>query len=108
MRMRTREEIETLKADWLQDDCWDLEDTEGFEAHRAELMAFREVHQAERQRAEQRQREARAADLGCSVALLSIVERLEDQVARLEQKVEKTEDYILGRIAPRSDPTQPE
>ena len=31
MRVRTKDEIETLKADWLEDDCWNLEDTEGFE-----------------------------------------------------------------------------
>lgn len=37
---KTREEIETLKANWLEDPVWDLEDTEGFEAHEAELKAF--------------------------------------------------------------------
>ena len=39
--MPTRQEIERLKKEWLQDACWDIEDTEGFEEHRAELLAFR-------------------------------------------------------------------
>lgn len=26
--------------DWKQDPCWDIEDTEGFEAHYDELKAF--------------------------------------------------------------------
>lgn len=38
---KTREEIEALKANWLKDDCWDIETTEGFELYRDELLAFR-------------------------------------------------------------------
>jgi len=38
--MVIREEIEKLKESWLHDPCWDIEDTEGFEEHREELLAF--------------------------------------------------------------------
>jgi hypothetical protein len=38
---RTPEEIEALKANWLKDPCWDIEETEGFEAHSVELKAYR-------------------------------------------------------------------
>lgn len=38
---RTRDEIEELKRQWLRDPmAWDIEDTEGFEAHREELHNF--------------------------------------------------------------------
>lgn len=37
---RTPQEIQKLKQDWANDPCWDLEDTEGFEAHREELKEF--------------------------------------------------------------------
>lgn len=37
---RNPDEIEDLKAQWLEDPCWDLELTEGFEVHRAELRIF--------------------------------------------------------------------
>jgi len=40
--------IEQLKQEWLQDPCWDLEDTEGFEEFRTELLAFRLSKEAER------------------------------------------------------------
>ena len=40
--MKTNDEIETLKQSWRRDPCWDIEDTEGFEDHRAELKAYRE------------------------------------------------------------------
>ncbi len=38
---RTVEEIETLKANWRNDPIWDIEDTDGFELHRDELVAYR-------------------------------------------------------------------
>lgn len=37
---KSREEIEQLKTSWEFDPCWDIEDTEGFEAHRDELRVF--------------------------------------------------------------------
>lgn len=42
MATKTREQIEDLKRQWEADPCWDLADTEGFEAHRAELQAYEE------------------------------------------------------------------
>ena len=39
--MKTEEEIRALKANWQADPLWDIEETEGFEEHRAELLAFR-------------------------------------------------------------------
>lgn len=38
--MKSKEEIDQLKANWLADACWDIEDTEGFEDHRDELKAW--------------------------------------------------------------------
>ncbi len=33
--------IEELKQQWLGDPSWDIEETEGFEEYRAELLLFR-------------------------------------------------------------------
>lgn len=41
MQSRTAREIEELKMSWCADPCWDIEDTEEFEAHREELLAYR-------------------------------------------------------------------
>jgi hypothetical protein len=38
---KTREDVERLKASWIGDPCYDLEEAEGFEAYRWELKAFR-------------------------------------------------------------------
>jgi hypothetical protein len=50
MSPKTREEIEALKENWRADPCWDIEDTEGFEEHHDELLAYRHEVQAEWQR----------------------------------------------------------
>ena len=57
--MATQEQIEKLKADWRNDPCWDIEDTEGFEDHKEELLAYRKQVKAEweqkaRERADKR------------------------------------------------------
>lgn len=40
--MKTEEEVRALKVNWQADPMWDIEDTEGFEEHREELLAFRQ------------------------------------------------------------------
>jgi hypothetical protein len=57
--MKTREEVEALKVNWLNDPCWNLEDTGGFEEYAVELGAFAIEHEAEWKAARDK-REARA------------------------------------------------
>jgi len=57
--IRTEREIQALKLQWADDGSWELESTEGFEAHREELLAFR----LEREEANNRYREAHLASL---------------------------------------------
>lgn len=56
--MKTREELNGLKEQWVADPCWDIETTEGFEEYQAELLQFRLDTEAEwsakLQRAKQR------------------------------------------------------
>ncbi|QQZ64614.1 hypothetical protein JI735_33735 (plasmid) [Paenibacillus sonchi] len=54
--LRSADEIEQLKAQWLTDPCWDLYMTEGFEAHRSELIHYQnEVEAANKQRLTERE-----------------------------------------------------
>jgi len=39
--MKSREEVDKLKSDWLGDPCWDIEQTEGFSEYYEELFFFR-------------------------------------------------------------------
>lgn len=43
---KTPADIDALKRQWLDDPCFCLEDTQGFEVHRAELLTFRLTHTA--------------------------------------------------------------
>lgn len=43
---KTPDDIEALKREWLDDPCFLLEDTDGFEVHRTELLEFRLTHTA--------------------------------------------------------------
>ncbi len=97
---KSPEEIQRLKADWLNDPCWDIETTEGFEAHRDELLAFR--NERERQWEEQRKArlEAKAAELGIpgNTRLAAHIERLESRLIRLEEALDRTEMNPAGPI----------
>ena len=43
----TRQDVERLKAEWSEDPSYgDIENTEGFEAYREELLAFRKEQEA--------------------------------------------------------------
>lgn len=42
MSPKTVEEVDALKLNWIKDPCWDIEETEGFEEYREELLAFRQ------------------------------------------------------------------
>lgn len=93
----TRQAVEKLKKDWVSDDIWDLEDTEGFEAYRDELKAFSDaqkaVWRAEREMAkaaEEKRLEREASKLGCSVA---VVRLLEAQTRRIEVQERKLGGY---------------
>lgn len=99
------EEIESLKRDWELDPCWDIETTEGFEAHRDELLAHRkkceerwEKAREEQQAERDRKALALVAELGfeghlpLGRHLLGLSGRIEALEARLAQAAEK-----LGR-----------
>ena len=82
--MKTRHDIEGLKAGWLRDPCFDIEGTEGFEAHACELHAFRLATEARWKAAEDAREaaiDAEADRLGTH-GLLRLVRQLETMQQR--------------------------
>lgn len=69
---KTQAEIDALKVSWREDQTWDIEETEGFEAHRAELAAFRQDIEAARDAFLERQRGAAIERLIKPVAALAL------------------------------------
>lgn len=92
---RTEAEIEDLKAQWRADGCWDIEDTDGFEAHAQELRAYRLAYEDEQGRERAARIDAKAADLGCSPDLVAYIERLEERLGGLERSATP----MLDRLA---------
>ncbi|NJO81638.1 MAG: hypothetical protein HC828_01960 [Blastochloris sp.] len=88
---RTEAEIEALKANWRNDPCWDLETTEGFEAHVDTLRAYRLQDEAAWKAANEARLAARAEELGIpgNIALVQHIERLEWQIEQLRQELSR-------------------
>lgn len=103
---KSREDIERLKQQWLDDPCWDIENTEGFDAHREELLEFRDSVEKKRDMAEMQLRFRKAIEraekvkkinselgldnLALSVMLADMQERLDNQAQLLQ--------YVMGAL----------
>ena len=77
--MKTRHQVELLKAKWIEDPLWDIEDTQGFEDQHDELKQFRQAMQARWKAAEQAHEaaiDAEADRLGVH-GLLRLLRRVE-------------------------------
>lgn len=89
--MKTPEEIEKLKRQWLADPCWDIYSTEGFEAHRKEL----EEYQAEQERRWEERRQQRlqekANKMGIpdNLTLAKYIDELEWRIKQNEEEIDK-------------------
>ena len=71
--MKTRADIDELIARWLDDPDWELEESDGFEDHKDELLAVRHKHEAEwKARAQREHAEAIAALTGPALAILPV------------------------------------
>ena len=94
--MKTRRDIEQLKAGWLRDPVWNLEDTEDFEEHRDELREFRLTTEARwKAAADERERaiDAEAERLGVH----GLLRLLRDAEARQRRQHEAIALLTEGR-----------
>jgi hypothetical protein len=89
--MKTGEEIEDLKRNWRMDAFWDIEDTEGFEEHKEELLKFR---------LEYEKKSAEEYDLDIKVKCIKLgleyphFYKLAEYIIHIERQIEKLEDKI--------------
>ncbi len=85
--MKTPEEITYLKNDWLYDPCYDIEETEGFEDHKEELLAFKKETEAkwEFNRITRLQKMSIGLGLDDNLKLVAFLEMLENRIIKLEE-----------------------
>jgi hypothetical protein len=89
---RSPEEVQRLVASWRADPLWDLEETEGFEAHREELKAIRLDYDRQRAAAYEERLRKRAESLGTdSLKLAAYVETLERRLEEIEARLDAEE-----------------
>ena len=94
MKTKTKKAIDKLKRSWESDPCWDIEDTEGFEAHREELAKYRKEMEHKWDYERIMRIDAQAFKLECSFKTAKYTLALEDRIARLENTVEKLADRV--------------
>ena len=85
---RTKDEICRLKTNWCSDPCWDIEETEGFEAHYDELLAYRKEIEAQREQEWFDEVDSRATELKCSFELAKYIILLEVRLDKMNKAME--------------------
>ena len=84
--MKTREEVEALKRNWLHDPCYDLVPTdEDWKEHEQELAEFQAETQERWRRQERNRLTEKAAKLKASVPMVQAIEALGAKIERLER-----------------------
>ncbi|HEY8097002.1 MAG TPA: hypothetical protein VIE65_13045 [Methylobacter sp.] len=87
--IRTEQEILRLKLDWQRDPIWDIEDTDGFEAHREELLKYRLECAAQWEAKHTAKLKSKAESLGVPGNL-----KLAGYVLNLEAKLEELQNKL--------------
>lgn len=85
--MATHREIQDLKTQWIEDPSWDIEDTEGFEKHRDELISWRKHIEAQNFREHWKKIREKARNLDCSNLTAGYILELEERLDRLEENL---------------------
>lgn len=84
--VKTAKEIEDLKHNWFGDPVWDIEKTEGFEDHEAELLAYRKECESRGSGERYLRLSRKAVELGVpeNINLAAYIDRLEERIKALE------------------------
>ena len=86
---KTRQEIEFLKNNWESDPCWNIESTEGFEAHAKELEKYRLEMEQEWANERFAEIDSRATALKCSMEVAEYIISLERKLERMQDKIDQ-------------------
>ena len=89
--MRSEQDIEKLKRDWQNDPCWDIEETEGFEDHYAELLSFRLEKERKWKEVAKEKLKKKALEYGIpyNLKLTETIYYLNQEIIQLREMVEK-------------------
>jgi hypothetical protein len=83
--MKTRKEVDDLKAQWKADPCWDIWNTEGFEQYEHDLYDWQTEIEKQWHDEEVARLTAKAAEWKCAVEFVQYMERMERRIEALEK-----------------------
>jgi len=84
--VRSEEEINDLKLQWAADGTWDIEDTEGFELYRIELLGYSIVKNMEWEAGYKKRLEQKAQQIGApgNTKLAAYIINLEMEIQNIK------------------------
>ena len=86
--IKSSNEIQELKNNWLSDPCWDIEKTKGFERYFDELLEFRIKKEKEWKLQIEKEQRKFADQLGTSsLKLANYIYQLENRIKQLEKQI---------------------
>lgn len=100
---RTEEELTELRQSWKNDPCWDIESTEGFEAHRDELKAFSDQCnsewrlQAERRKEKEEKMLNEELEAIGNIGLLRMIKSLKTRLDTAENRITELNELLITR-----------
>ncbi|PCJ57334.1 MAG: hypothetical protein COA65_09755 [Rhodospirillaceae bacterium] len=98
--MKTPEEVQALKDNWLDDPCYDIEQTIGFHHHKQELLYFREEKEAEWAEKESDRIHERAFALNVTVEAMEKIEVLEHNESFFTESAKNKLAHYLAAFKP--------
>lgn len=100
-QLKTKEEIDNLKLQWLSDPCWDIYDTPGFEAYRNRLQRWQEQEVAKQKELKEREQADWARELGLAdnLALAQYLQERQDHIDRMLAALESKQADLDQRLA---------
>jgi len=89
--MKTREEVEALKASWLSDPMWEVWNEPGFEEYQDELLAWAEMREYEWEEKYKARINKRAGELGSNFQMVVYIESLEYKLKSMQERLDRLE-----------------
>lgn len=92
----SHEAVERLKANWLDDPCWDIETTTGFEMYRDELLRFRQQEEARMKAERLAGLKQKALEMGLTVEQVGKISRQEFRASANKAHAARTLWHLLS------------
>lgn len=97
--MKTKEQVEKLKQNWIKDPCWDIYESKGFEDYRDELFKYQQRIEKAQEELHLEKLNYKANELGISgnIRLAQYIINLETRISNLTDNIERVRGQLHSR-----------